>query len=354
MSVDFSSDNITGAAPEMMAAIAAANGGTAHSYGDDAWSKRLTEVAQEVFETEIAIYPVATGTAANALALAVLCPPYGGVFCHETAHIEKDECGAPEFFSAGAKLMTVPGAEGKITAPALQAAHKAAAARGVHNVRPSAVSLSQATEWGTVYTPDEVSAITAAGRARGLRTHMDGARFGNALVHLGCAPADVTWRAGVDMLSLGATKNGAIAAEAVVIFDAGLAQEFEYRRKRAGQLFSKMRFSSAQLAAYLEDGLWLRWAANANAMAAKLAAGLAALPGVRLAAPVQANELFVVMQAALIARLEAAGFGFYRWPVPGMAADEDAIRLVTNWQTKPEEVDGFLGALRRDAGKQHG
>lgn len=345
MSRDFSSDNITPVAPEIMAAMMQANHGAAHSYGDDEWTKALTGIARDVFETDLAIYPVATGTAANSLALAVLCPPYGGVFCHETAHIEKDECGAPEFFSAGAKLLTIPGADGKLTAAALAGAHKAATGRGVHNVRPAAISLSQASEWGTIYTPAELRGLTDTAREAGLRTHMDGARFANALAALGCCPADITWRAGVDMLSLGATKNGALAAEAVVIFDPSLAEEFEYRRKRGGQLFSKMRFASAQMVAYLTDGLWLRHAGQANAMAARLAGGLAGMAGVRLAAPVQANELFVVMPGPMITGLEAQGFGFYRWAVPGLEAGETAIRLVTNWATSPEEVDLLIGAV---------
>ncbi|MDE8345604.1 MAG: low specificity L-threonine aldolase [Acidocella sp.] len=344
MNIDFSSDNITTIAPEIMAAITEANHGPAHSYGDDDWTRALTRRAREIFETDLAIYPVATGTAANALALAVLCPPYGGVFCHESAHIESDECGAPEFFSGGAKLLTIPGVGGKFTATALTHAIRTATGRGVHKVPPAAISLSQASEWGTIYTPAELQALSTTARKAGLRIHVDGARFANAVSTLNCHPGDITWRAGVDMLSLGATKNGALAAEAVVIFDLSLVEAFEYRRKRAGQLFSKMRFAAAQMTAYLTEDLWLRHAAQANAMATRLAAGLTILPGVRLAAPVQANECFAIMPERMATALEAQGFGFYRWATPGLAAHEDAIRLVASWTTTEDEVDQFIAA----------
>jgi threonine aldolase len=322
---DFSSDNIAPAAPEMLEALARANRGAVHSYGDDELTRRLEGLAAEVFERELAIYPVATGTAANALALSVLAPPYGGVFCHETAHIEKDECGAPEFFSGGAKLLAVAGAAGKIAPGTIAPMLAEARERGVHQVRPAAISLSQATEWGTVYAPDEVAA------------------------QLGVSPAAASWRAGVDVLSFGATKNGALAAEAVIFFDRELAGEFEYRRKRGGHLLSKMRFCSAQLVAYLEGGLWLRLAARANAMAARLAAGLQAVPGVRLTQSVQANELFPALPETLIAALQAEGFGFYRWPTPE-AGDGGVIRLVTAWNTTEADVDFLLSAAARLAG----
>jgi threonine aldolase len=342
---DFSSDNIVTIAPEIMAAISAANHGAVHSYGDDDLTRRLTTLARETFECDLAIYPVATGTAANALALAAMAPPYGGIYCHETAHIQKDECGAPEFFTAGAKLIGLPGQGGKILPADIKAAYEEAQARGIHQVRPAAISLSQATEWGTVYALDEIAAIAAVARAKNLPIHMDGARFANALVHLGCRPAEATWRAGIDALSFGATKNGAMAAEAVVFFNLDLAAEFEYRRKRAGQLFSKMRFFSAQLAAYLENGLWLRHARQANAMAAKLATGLAALPGIRLTQPIQANELFPALPEPVIAALQAENFGFYPWPGPN--GEANVIRLVTAWNTQPADIDHLLAAIAR-------
>ncbi len=333
----------------MLDAIASANRGTVHSYGDDELTRRLERLAAEVFEHELAIYPVATGTAANALALAMLAPPHGGIFCNATAHIEKDECGAPEFFTGGAKLLAVEGAGEKIAPGAMTALVAEARERGVHQVRPAAISISQATEWGTVYAPDEVAALAEFGRANGLRLHMDGARFANAVAHLGVSPAAASWQAGVDVLSFGATKNGALAAEAVIFFNRDLAGEFEYRRKRGGHLLSKMRFCSAQLVAYLEDGLWLRLAARANAMAARLAAGLQAVPGVRLMQRVQANEVFPALPERLIAALQAEGFGFYRWSAPE-AGEGGVIRLVTAWNTTAADVDFLLAAAARLAG----
>jgi threonine aldolase len=343
---DFSSDNIAPAAPECLAALAAANHGTAHSYGDDEWTRRLEGLAREIFECDLAIFPVATGTAANSLALASLSPPHGGIYCHATAHVEKDECGAPEFFTGGAKLLALPGAHGKITPAAIAPAYDEAQARGIHQVRPAAISISQATEWGTVYTPDEIAALADFGRPKNLALHMDGARFANALVHLGCTPAEATWRAGIDVLSFGATKNGALAAEAVIFFNKTLAHEFEYRRKRGGHLLSKMRFCSAQLVAYMTDNFWLRAAGNANRMAAKLADGLQRVPGITLTQPVQANELFPSLPESLIEALLAENFAFYRWPSPD-GAPGHVIRLVTAWNTTEADIDDLLAAISR-------
>jgi threonine aldolase len=345
---DFSSDNITPAAPELIAALMEANQGTAHSYGDDPWTRRLEARAQAVFGCELAIYPVATGTASNALALAAMSPPHGGVFCHEDAHIDNDECAAPGFFTGGAQLLGLPGAHGKLEPAVISPVLARMRERGVHQVRPAAISLSQATEWGTVYTPGEIAAITGFAHAQGMTVHMDGARLANAIAALGCTPAEATVGAGVDVLSLGATKNGALAAEAVIFFNLELAAEFEYRRKRAAQLFSKMRYASAQLAAFLEDGLWLRLATQANAMAARLAAGLAQIQGISLAAPVQANELFVVLPEPVLAALQAEGFGFYRWNAPA-GVTGSVIRLVTAWCTQAEDVDTLLEACHRHA-----
>jgi threonine aldolase len=339
----FSSDNITPASPEVIAAITAANTGVLHSYGDDPYTRRLTGLASEVFETDVAIYPVTTGTAANALALSTLTPPYGAIYCHETAHIATDECGAPEFYTAGAKVVGLPSGDGKIVAGQLEAPIRHAADMGVHHVSPAAVSLTQSTEWGTVYTPAEVLALSAAARTHRLGVHMDGSRLANAIAHLGCSPAEITWKAGVDVLSLGATKNGAMAAEAVIFFDRARAESFEARRKRAGHLWSKMRFLSVQLIAYLEDGLWLRNARHANAMAARLAAGLETLPGVRLITPVQANELFVAMPDRVIEALLAEGFEFYRWHAPA-SVSSPVIRLVTSFCTAAADVDSFVTA----------
>ena len=286
----------------------------------------------------------APGTAANALGLSLLAPPWGLIYCHEDAHVAADECGAPEFYTGGAKLAPLPGADGRIGAAQLRALLPGS--QGVvHQVQPSAVSLSQATEAGTVYRPGDIAAIADAAHAHGLHLHMDGARFANALVFLGTAPADLTWRAGVDVLSFGASKNGALAAEAVIVFDRSLGADCGYRRKRGGHLLSKMRFVSAQLEAYLTDDLWLRLARHANDMAARLAAGLAAVPGVRLCHPVEANEVFVQMPEALIRALLAHGFQFYRWP----GEQDTRLRLVTAFSTQPAEVTALLDAAMRYA-----
>ena len=338
--MDFRSDNVSGIAPEILAAIAAANSGSAASYGDDAVTRRLAVRFSELFEHEVVVFPVATGTAANALALAALTPPWGVIYCHEAAHIQCDECGAPEFFAGGAKLCPLPGADAKLVPADIEAL---LAGQGVvHHAQPAAISISQATEAGTVYTPDEIAALGALARRRGLALHMDGARIANAVAALGCAPAAITWRAGVDVVSFGATKNGALAAEAVIFFAPAKAAEFAYRRKRGGHLISKMRFLSAQLDAYLADGLWLRNAAHANRMAARLAAGLAAVPEARLRHPVEANEVFVELPEPTAAALEAAGFAFHRW---GDAA-APCLRLVTAFDTRAEDVDAFIAAAR--------
>jgi threonine aldolase len=334
--MNFRSDNVTGVAPEIMAALAAVNSGSQPSYGDDATTLKLNDRFAALFDHDVRVFPVTTGTAANSLALASLAPPWGAIYCHEEAHIAVDECAAPEFFTGGAKIVALAGADGKIR-PETIAAHLFE--RGfVHQPQPAAISVSQTTEAGTVYRPAELRALADFAGAHGLALHMDGARFGNAVAALGCAPADITWRAGVDVLSFGATKNGALAAEAVVFFDPAKAADFGYRRKRGGHLVSKMRFLSAQLEAYLADGLWLRHARHANRMAAELAAGLAALPGARLKHPVEANEIFVELPAATIDRLDAEGFGFYRWDGATL------LRLVTAFDTNPADVAAFLAA----------
>jgi threonine aldolase len=341
--MDFRSDNVTGVAPQIMAALAAANHGTAAGYGEDEVSKRLQRRFAEMFETEVAVFPVVTGTAANVLALSTMAPSYGAIYCHAAAHINVDECGGPEFFTGGGKLVDIAGADGKLTAESIGAAIFGAGV--VHHAQPAAVSITQATECGTLYTATEVAAIGALCRKHSLRLHMDGSRFANAVAALGCAPADITWRAGVDALSFGATKNGAMAAEAVVFFDRALAHSFPFLRKRAGQLQSKGRFLSAQLEAYLADDLWLRNARHANAMAARLAQGVAGLAGARLRFPVQANELFLELPEPAVAALEAAGAQFFRWE-PG-ADGRLVIRLVTAFNTDAAAVDAFVAATGR-------
>lgn len=335
--MNFASDNATGVAPEIMDAIQAANTGSAAPYGADAISRGLEKRFAEIFEHEVAVFPVATGTAANALALAALTSPWGAIFCHEDAHIATDECGAPEFFSAGAKLVTLPGAHGKLTPERVD--EQCVGAGVVHNVQPAAISITQQTEAGTVYNADEVAALGALTRRHRLGLHMDGARFANAVAALGCTPAASTWRAGVDVLSFGATKNGALAAEAVVFFDRARAAAFGFRRKRSGHLLSKMRFIAAQLDAYLRDELWLRNARHANAMAARLATGLASMRGAQLLHPVEGNEIFVALPEMVIAGLGAAGFGFYRW------RKDPVLRLVTAFDTEPTDIDKFLATV---------
>jgi threonine aldolase len=339
----FASDNVAPASPEVMDAIARINQGTVHSYGDDAETRRLTTLAQEIFECELVIHPVATGTAANALALAALVPPFGGVYCHEIAHINTDECGAPEFFSGGAKLLALASPDGKISAEQLAAPVAHAREMGVHHVLPAAVSVSQATEWGTVYRREELAALAAAAHGHGLRVHMDGARFANAVAHLACTPAEASWKCGVDVLSFGATKNGALAAEAVIFFKPELAREFEMRRKRAGHLWSKMRFLSAQLTACLDHELWLRHGRHANALATRLAQGLRQ-HGIPLLQQVEANEVFAALPQTLIEALRAQGFEFYEWPAPP-GLDTPVVRLVTAYDMVVADIDALLASI---------
>ena len=332
----FCSDNTASISAEILEAIAAANRGLEIAYGDDPWTGRLDEVLGEFFGTKLRAFPLATGTAANALALATLAPPYGAIYCHPEAHIAVDECSAPGFFTGGAQLERIDGAHAKLTADAL-AATLAGHTVSVHSVQPAAVSISQATELGTAYRPAEVAALSAVAHGHGLHVHMDGARFANAVTYLGCHPGDITWRAGIDVLSFGATKNGAMAAEAVVFFHLGLVRDFELRRKRAGHLLSKSRFVAAQLLAYVESGVWRRNAARANALAQSI--GEAA--GSRLLHPVEANEVFVQLGDAGKASLRAAGFEFYDWGSPASGG----ARLVASWDQDERHVEVLCAAL---------
>jgi len=334
--MSFCSDNTATISPEILAALSAANREPATPYGDDPWTQRLDEVLGDFFGTEVRAFVVATGTAANSLPLATLTPPYGAIYCHPEAHIVCDECGAPGFFTGGAQLERIEGAAAKLTAEALAATLEGHAV-SVHSVQPAAVSISQATELGTAYRPAEVAAICEVARTHGLHVHMDGARFANAVTYLGCHPGDVSWRAGVDVLSLGATKNGALAAEAVVFFHLGLVRDFELRRKRAGHLLSKSRFIAAQLLAYLESGVWKRNAERANALARAI--GKAA--GKRLLHPVEANEVFIQLGREGKAALRAAGFEFYDWGAPASGT----ARLVASWDQDERHVEALCAAL---------
>jgi len=346
MAKNFGSDNMAGISPAIATAIAAAADGLAPPYGHDPITARVESRFRDLFEADLAVFLVQTGTAANGLGLSVLAPPYGAVFCHAIAHVAQDECNAPEFYTGGAKLVSLDGAHGKIHAAGLDAVlqERVAGHRAPHFPPAAALSLTQSTEAGTVYGVHELGEIAAVAKSHGLALHMDGARFANAITSLGCAPADITWRSGIDVLSFGATKNGALAAEAVVVFDPALAESLSYRRKRSGHLVSKMRFLAAQFDAYLADDLWLRNARHANAMAARLGAGFAAIEGARLAFPVEANAVFVEMPAALAARLAEQGFGFYRWGADGRLA-----RFVTSFATTPGDVDGLIAAARAAA-----
>lgn len=347
MGINFRSDNETGAAPEIMAALVEANAGTAHSYGDDDITARLKNRFREVFETELEVYSVISGTAANALAVAQTTPAYGAVICHEDSHLNTDECGAPEFFSGGAKLLTIGGAFAKLDAEAVGREIARIGQSGDHGSRHSLLSFTQATEFGAVYSLDESVHLCEMARTGGLKVHMDGARLGNALCSLGCSPADMTWRAGVDLVSFGATKNGAMMAEALLIFDSADAVELGRRRKQAGHLISKMRYVSAQLDAYLSDDLWLKLAGHANEMAAHLVAGLKDVDGIELLYPVQANEIFLHMSDEFASAMHEADIEFHCWPKPGV------YRLVTAHCTRAEEVDAFLAAARSISDRLH-
>ena len=334
----FASDNISSACPEVMEALAKANEANSPSYGEDPWTRDLAVRLGEIFETPVTVFPVTTGTAANALALSTLTPAFGKIFCHELAHINTDECGAPELFTGGAKLIDMPGANGRITAQALE--ETIYGAGNVHHAQPASVSITQACESGTVYSIEEIEAIAAVAHSHNLSMHMDGARFANALVTLGVTPAQMTWQAGIDVLSFGGTKNGCLAAEAVVFFKPELVGDFPFLQKRAGQLLSKSRFISSQFAGYLADDVWMRNARQANAMAQRLSKGLADLPGLELAYPTQSNEVFVVMPAELIDRLSATGLA-----INDEELDGKAVRFVAAWNTTESEVDALLAVL---------
>jgi threonine aldolase len=323
--IDFRSDNTHGASPEVLEALARASAGRMTSYGGDEITARVRERCRELFEHDVEIFPVLTGTAGNALALASLTPPWGGVFCHDDAHIHRDELGAPEFFTHGAKLYPLAGPDGKLLADDVR--------RAMETIAASCLSVTQATEAGTVYAPDELRALADLG----LPVHMDGARFANALVALGCSAAELTWRAGVDVLVFGGTKNGAMAVELIVVFRKELAAQIAPRWHRAGHRLSKMRFLSAQFEAYLTDDLWLRNARRANAAAQRLAKRLEVLR------PVEANVVFARFEPRVAAALREEGFDFYEWPLFG----PDAVRLVCGFGTADADVDALIAAVQR-------
>jgi threonine aldolase len=329
----FFSDNAAPVHPEVMKAIAAANQ-LDTAYDGDRWSLALDAALSTLFEHEVKVFWIGSGTAANALALAALCPPYGAVFCHKHAHIQNDECGAPEFFTHGAKLSLLDGIAAKVTPETLLTA-LSATPKGVHWAQPHALSITNATEYGCVYRPEEVTALSAICKVHGLGLHMDGARFANAIAHLGCSPAEASWKSGVDILSFGCVKNGGMTAEALIFFKPELAQGFAERRKRAGQLFSKGRFHAAQILALIENDLWIENARSANA-AAQLIANAAAPD--RLVYPVEANEVFLKMTRGEAESIRAKGFDFYDWA-------EGEVRLVTSWHHRNAHIAPLANAI---------
>ena len=336
--VKFASDNVSGACPEVLESIIKANNGIAPPYGNDEISGILQEKFSKIFEKDVVVYPTASGTASNALALSALSPVFGNIYCHKFSHINVDECGAPEFYTGGAKLVPLKGTDGKITPDELK---KNIGGFGiVHHTQPSIVSITQATETGEVYTLDQIKKISVIAHKNKLKMHMDGARFANALVSLDVSPAEMTWKSGIDILSFGATKNGCIAAEAIVIFNKDLVGNLPFLLKRSGHLLSKMRFVSAQLDAYISNDVWLKNAKNANNMAKKLSDGLISTNQVKLEYPTEANEVFVKLPKKMVQHLNSEEY---------MMSDDElegkTIRLVTAWNTKSNEVDEFLNTI---------
>jgi threonine aldolase len=335
----FASDNYAGICPEAWQAMEQANAGHERSYGDDKWTEEAANLIRDIFETDCEVFFAFNGTAANSLSLAALCQSYHSILCSEVAHVETDECGAPEFFSNGTKVLLVPGTDGKLDPIGVERMVKKRT--DIHFPKPRVVSLTQATELGTIYTPAEIKAVWAKAKSHGLRMHMDGARFANAVASLGCSPKEITWQAGVDVLCFGGTKNGMAVGDAVVFFNRELANEFEYRCKQAGQLASKMRFLSAPWVGMLKDGAWLRNAAHANTMAAHLETSLRALPGVNVLVTRQANGVFAELPRKTIEGLWARGWMFYTFIGAG------GCRFMCSWDTQAEDVDLFVADLKQ-------
>ena len=338
MNALFASDNVTSACPEVMDAVIAANSGIAGSYGDDEWSLALKNRLSEIFETEVEVFLAVTGTASNALALSALAPVFGKIYCHELSHINTDECGAPELFTGGAKLIPMRSSNGRIDAGDL--AETIRGSGNVHVTQPSVVSVTMSCETGTVYQLDEIKAISKIAHDNKMSVHMDGARFANALVSLDVSPAEMTWKSGVDVLTLGGTKNGCLAAEAVVFFKPEMVGNFPFLHKRSGQLLSKMRFISSQLEAYLTDDVWLRNARHANAMAKILSEGLNSFANIKLAYPTQSNEVFVHLPRDVIDYLNSSGYDINEEELDGKA-----VRFVTAWNSEVKDINDLLDTL---------
>jgi threonine aldolase len=346
--MNFASDNVYGVHPKILAALAEANAGTSAAYGYDDLTKRAEARLAQVFETELSAFLVTTGSAANGLALSALVPPYGAVFAQAEAHIAVDECNGAELHTGGAKIVGLPAPDGKLKVQQIERALKGFI-KNEHDPKPSAISITNATEMGTVYSPSDVQALAEFAHARGMKLHMDGARFANALVGAKASAAEMTWQAGVDALSFGGTKNGGMLLEAVIFFDKRLAEDFKYRRMRSGQLVSKSRYLAAQMLAYLDGDLWLDNAAIANGLAAELAAGLAHVKSIRLRNPVDANEVFAIMPRALFDKLQKAGAHFYDWIADDLGDDEVLTRFVLSFATPKEDVGRLLELVERSA-----
>ncbi len=339
----FASDNYSGICPEAWAAMAEANSGHESSYGNDPWTQQATDRIREIFEKDCEVFFVFNGTSANSLSLAALCQSYHSVLCHELAHVETSECGAPEFFANGSKILLLAGANGKIDPAEIELAVNKRT--DIHYPKPQALSVTQATETGTVYSVAEIQTLAEKARKFGLHLQMDGARFANAVAALGVAPADITWRAGVDVLCFGGSKNGIALGEAVVFFNRELARDFDYRCKQGGQLASKMRFLSAPWLGMLKDGAWLRHAGHANAMAKRLEIGMKNISGVYLSHPVESNAVFAKIPKTAEEKLRERGWHFYTGVIT-----PDESRLMCSWDTTPEDVDEFVADLRAIAG----
>ncbi|HEY5481589.1 MAG TPA: low specificity L-threonine aldolase [Verrucomicrobiae bacterium] len=333
----FASDNYAGICPEAFAAMVEANQGHEVSYGNDIWTDKASKLIRDVFETNCEVFFVFNGTSANSLSLASLCQSYHSILCHEQAHIETSECGAPEFFANGTKLLLLPGANGKVDPKAIDNAVNKRT--DIHHSKPRVLSLTQATEVGTVYSLDELRAVTDAARRYHLRVQMDGARFANAVVALGATPKEATWKAGVDVLCFGGSKNGIALGEAVVFFNTELAREFDYRCKQGGQLASKMRFLSAPWVGMLQDGAWLRYGKHTNAMARRLESAIRHLPHVKIAHPVQTNSVFARLPDDVVQGMHQRGWKFYTH------VSQDNARLMCSWDTTAEDVDAFAADL---------
>jgi threonine aldolase len=338
--VKFASDNVAGACPEVLDAIIKANEGDSTPYGNDDWSTNLQNKFSEIFEKEVIVYPMASGTAANALALSAMTPVFGSIYCHKHSHINTDECGAPEFYTGGAKLVPISGINGKFTPEELS---KNIGGVGiVHHTQPSVVSITQLCETGEAYQLDEIAAISETAHKHNLKMHMDGARFANALVSLNATPAEMTWKSGIDVLSFGATKNGCIAAEAIIFFKPDLVGNLPFLMKRSGHLLSKMRFVSAQLEAYISNDIWLRNAKHANDMGKMLSEGLAKHNSIELAYPTEANEVFAKFPRHMIEHLNSEGYKMNEDELDGKA-----VRLVAAWNTKTSDVESFLNSINQ-------